>query len=179
MNLYLRLFLLSFIVRLRPKVSMWEGTRTPFRVLPNDLDLFRHVNNSRYLGFCDLGRLDLMTRAGSWAEVKRRGWFPVVAAQTITYRRSLTLWQKFHVHTRMLGFDERNSYIEQTFVRGDDIMARAVIQVRFLKRTGGSVTHAELQDAVGAYPADLELPLWVREWADSVRISQSIPVSDG
>ncbi len=143
-------------------------------MFPNDLDVFRHMTNSRYLGFCDLSRLDLLVRAGYWAEVKRRGWFPVVAAQTITYRRSLTLGQKFEVHTRMLGFDERNSYLEQTFVSRGETMARAVIQVRFLRRGGGSVTHAELEESVGGYPADLELPAWVREWASSVRVSSKI-----
>ncbi len=174
MNLYLRLFLLNLLVRVRPKVDLWQGSRTTFRVLPNDLDVFRHLTNSRYLAFCDLGRLDLLIRAKYWAEVKRRNWFPVVTAQTITYRRSLTLWQKFDVQTRLVGLDDKHSYLEQTFLsRGGEIMARAVVQIRFLKRSGGSVLKEELLDAAGGSPVDLELPLWVKEWAESVRIAPS------
>ncbi|MBT0771727.1 thioesterase family protein [Kineosporia sp. J2-2] len=173
MNLFVRLFLSTLLTRLRPKVSLWEGSRTPFRVLPNDLDVFRHMTNSRYLGLCDLARLDLMVRSGYWAEVGRRGWYPVVTAQTITYRRSLRLWQKFEVHTRLLGFDERSSYLEQTFVAAGQTMARAVVQVRFLRRTGGSVPQVELLESAGGQPAGLELPVWVKEWADSVRISST------
>jgi YbgC/YbaW family acyl-CoA thioester hydrolase len=175
MNLYLRLFLLNLLVRFRPKVDLWEGSRTPFRVLPNDLDVFRHLTNSRYLAFCDLGRLDLLVRARYWHEVKRRGWFPVVTAQTITYRRSLTLWQRFEVRTKLVGFDDKHSYIEQTFLsRSGETMARAVVQVRFLKRSGGSVLAEELMDAAGGSPAELELPLWVKEWAESVRIAKPV-----
>ncbi|GAB3283319.1 thioesterase family protein [Kineosporia babensis] len=173
MNLYLRLFLTMLLGRFRSKVSVWEGSRTPFRVLPNDLDVFRHLTNSRYLAFCDLSRLDLLARAGYWQEITGRGWYPVVTAQTITYRRSLKPWQKFHVHTRMLGFDDRHTYLEQTFVARGETTARAVVQARFLKRSGGSVTQAELEESVGGYPADLELPVWVKEWADSVRISKN------
>jgi len=72
MNLYLRLFVLSLLVRFRPRVSIWVGSRTPFRVLPNDLDVNRHMNNARYLAFCDLGRLDLMIRSGYWKEITGR-----------------------------------------------------------------------------------------------------------
>lgn len=174
MNLYWRLFLSSLLARFRPKVSLWEGSRTPFRVLPNDLDVFRHMTNSRYLAFCDLGRLDLLARSGHWAKIQGQGWFPVVTAQTITYKRSLKLGQKFEVHSKVLGFDDRHNYLEQTFVLGEQIMARAVVQVRFLKRSGGSVTRAELEDLAGGYPVELELPVWVKEWADSVRISNTI-----
>lgn len=172
MNLYLRLFLINLLTRTRPKVSLWEGSRTAFRVLPNDLDVFRHMTNSRYLAFCDLARLDLMVRGGYWQEINRRRWFPVVTAQTITYRRSLTLWQKFRVHTKVLGFDDKHAYLEQTFLgRGDETSARAVIQIRFLKRSGGSVLKEELLDAAGGGPVELELPVWVKEWAESVRIA--------
>jgi acyl-CoA thioesterase FadM len=173
MNLYWRLFLTSLLARFRPKVSLWEGSHTPFRVLPNDLDVFRHLTNSRYLAFGDLGRLDLLSRGSYWRDIRGRGWFPVVTAQTITYKRSLKLWQKFQVHTRVLGFDDRHSYLQQSFVVGDQLMARSVVQIRFLKRSGGSVTQAELEEVAGGYPIELELPAWVKEWADSVRISKT------
>ena len=173
MNLYLRLLLLSLFGRSRSRTDVWQGGRTPFRVLPNDLDVIRHLTNSRYLAFCDLARLDWLQRSGHWSQITARGWYPVVTAQTITYRRSLKLWEKFHVHSRMLGVDDRNTYVEQTFVRRGETVARAVVQARFLKRSGGSVSQSELEELVGGYPADLELPSWVKEWADSVRIAKT------
>ncbi|OEI67531.1 acyl-CoA thioesterase [Curtobacterium sp. ER1/6] len=178
MNLYLRLFLLAVRVRLagaRPgrRPSLWVEARTPFRVVPTDLDTLRHVNNGKYLAMLDLGRYDLLFRSGFWQEAARRGWYAVVAAQTITYKRSLTLGQRFTLHTRVLGVDERAVYMEQTFVRQGAVVARAVVQARFLRRTGGAVTPDELVAATGGTTRDLTLPAWVHAWADAVRISSS------
>lgn len=178
MNLYLRLFLLAVRVRLagaRPgrRPSLWGEARTPFRVVPTDLDTLRHVNNGKYLAMLDLGRYDLLFRSGFWQEAARRGWYAVVAAQTITYKRSLTLGQRFTLVTKVLGTDERSVYLEQTFVRRGAVIARAVVQARFLRREGGHVSPGELVDLAGGAPRDLSLPAWVHEWADAVRISSA------
>jgi YbgC/YbaW family acyl-CoA thioester hydrolase len=175
-NLYLRLFLLGLRLRLaalRPgrRPSLWDEARTPFRVLPTDLDTLRHVNNGRYLTLMDLGRYDLLYGSGFWQESARRGWYAVVAAQTITYKRSLTLGERFTLHTRVLGVDERAVYMEQTFVRQGAVVARAVVQARFLRREGGQVTPEDVVAAAGGAARDLTLPGWVHEWADAVRIS--------
>lgn len=173
MNLYFRLLLLILKHRRAPKVSLWSEVETPFRVVPTDLDPLRHVNNGRYLTIMDLGRTDLMIRSGFWEETKRRGWYPVVGAQTITYKRSLTLGQRFVVHTRALGFDERSVYMQQEFRHRGKLVARAVVQARFLRREGGAVTPDELIAAAGGAPEHLELPEWVRPWAEASRISSS------
>jgi YbgC/YbaW family acyl-CoA thioester hydrolase len=175
-NLYLRLFLLGLRLRLaalRPgaRPSLWDEARTPFRVLPTDLDTLLHVNNGRYLTLMDLGRYDLLYRSGFWQESARRGWYAVVAAQTITYKRSLTVGQRFTLLTKVLGVDERSVYMQQTFVRRGAVVARAVVQARFLRREGGSVAPTEVIEATGGAPRDLTLPDWVHAWADAVRIS--------
>lgn len=172
MNLYFRLLLLTLRARLRPRrTSLWDEVRTPFRVVPTDLDPLRHVNNGKYLSMLDLGRYDLLTRSGFWQAASARGWFGVVAAQTITYKRSLTLGQRFVLTTRVLGMDERSVYLEQTFLRSGAVVARAVVQARFLHREGGHVTPEELVGLAGPAPRDLTVPGWVRAWADAVRIS--------
>ncbi|WP_058726986.1 acyl-CoA thioesterase [Curtobacterium luteum] len=178
MNLYFRLLLLTLRTRLTSSrrgrgTSLWDEARTPFRVAPTDLDPLRHVNNGKYLSLLDLGRYDLLTRSGFWRAASERGWYAVVAAQTITYKRSLTLGQRFVLRTRVLGMDERSVYMEQTFVRRDTVIARAVVQARFLHRDGGHVSPAELLAITGPAPRDLTVPSWVREWADAVRISSS------
>ena len=172
-NLYFRRPRPPLRRRRAPRASLWSETRTPFRVWPTDLDPLLHMNNARYLGLMDLARTDLTVRSGYMQEVTRRGWYPVVGAQTITYKRSLKLWQRFVVTTRVLGFDERAAYMQQEFRRGGKLIARAVVQARFLKRSGGTVSTAELLEASGDAPADIELPSWVADWAASVRISSS------
>lgn len=115
MNLYFRLLVFMIRVRFRSRLSMWDTSRTSFRVNPADLDVQRHMNNGRYLTLMDLGRMDLMLRSGFWKRLTAQGWYPVVAGQSITYRKSLVLWQKFDIASRVLGHDDRWIYMEQVF----------------------------------------------------------------
>lgn len=175
MNLWLRLLLLTVRNRLhlRPSLSIWDTARTPFRVAPTDLDLLRHMNNGRYLTIMDLARMDLMLRSGVWSQLRERGWYPVIAGQTITFKRSLTLGQRFVVDSRILGLDERWIFLEQTFRRRGTVIARAVVRARFLRDQGGSVESSELAEILGSTPEDREVPAWVQEWSEATRISSS------
>lgn len=168
-NLYGRLVLLFLRWRGREPLNLWDTAVTRFRVVPTDLDVLLHMNNGRYLTLMDLGRMDLMLRSGFWATVRARGWYPVVAGQTITYRRSLGLGQRFDLHTRVLGFDDRWIFLSQTFRRGETVVAHAVVRARFLKESGGSVTHDELFGLVGDAP-ELELPAWLADWTAATKI---------
>ena len=164
MNMYLRLLLFLLRVRAKSALSIWDTSHASFRVNPADLDVQRHMNNGRYLSIMDLGRMDLMLRSGFWKRITDAGWYPVVAGQTITYRRSLTLGQRFELATRVIGYDERWIYMEQVFRRGDTVIADAIVRARFLRSSGGSVDVQEVLDLVGQPPADLMLPDWAETW---------------
>ncbi len=170
MNLYMRLLWLRLFGRFRPRGGLLGPIRTPFRVLPTDLDLLRHVNNGVYLSFLDVARMDLLARAGLVQEMKRRRWFPVVTGESIGFRRALTLFQRFEVETRVLGWDARSFYIDQRFIRNEEEVASALVVGRFLRASGGSVTPAEVGDLAGL-PKSPELPDWAaRLGADQERL---------
>jgi YbgC/YbaW family acyl-CoA thioester hydrolase len=171
MNLYFRLLLLWLRSRRAGALALWDVAVTRFRVVPTDLDPLGHMTNGRYLTIMDVGRIDLMVRSGFWAKMKAQGWYPVVAGQTITYKKSLQPWQVFEIRTRVLGFDERWAYLEQTFCVGDVVYARAFVRTRFLKKSGGSVEHDELEKVVGGFPADLQVPEWLLEWTAATHIA--------
>lgn len=173
MNMYLRMLLIGLRVRRGARLGIWDTAVTNFRVNLADLDIFRHVNNGKYLTIMDLARYDLMFRSGLWDKFQERGWYPVVAGQTITYRRSLTLGQKFQVHTRILGMDDRWAYLEQRFQRGDELYAQAFVRARFLRRSGGSVPSEELAELVQAPDAPQPLPAWITQWTEDTKPSQN------
>ena len=152
MNLYARLLALLTLGRRRPSVSIWDTVRTPFRVHLNDLDFNGHMNNGRYLTLLDLGRIDMMTRSGTWKKAMDAGWYPVVASQDITYRRSLKPFQKFEIATTMHGHDGKNVLVKQEFVVGDDVYATAMVKARWLHRSGGSVKIEEIAEVTGPFP---------------------------
>jgi len=142
---------------------------THFRVLPNDLDALLHVNNGVYLTLMDLGRTDLLLRSDAFHAVRKKGWYPVLAAETIRFKRSLTLFQKFIIRTRVVGWDERSVYLEQLFISKDKLVAKAVVDARFLKKKGGNVTPEELMAFLNIDQNPLELPEWVATWVQSNR----------
>ena len=75
--------------------------------------------------------------------------YPVVTTQTISYRKSLELGERYEIETRIAGYDERQVYIEQRFVRDGEVTARAFVAGRFLRDRGGVVTMAELGEVTG------------------------------
>ena len=164
MNLYFRLLVFMIRVRFRSRLSMWDTSHVRFRVNPFDLDVMRHMNNGRYLTLMDLGRMDLMLRSRFWQRITEQGWYPVVAGQSITYRRSLQLWERFDLASRVLGHDDRWIYMEQVFRRDGTVVADAVVRARFLRRSGGSVPMDEVLDLAGPVPEHLQLPDWVTQW---------------
>lgn len=170
MNLYFRLLALFLGLKRRPKLGIWDTGVTRFRVLPNDLDALGHMNNGRYLTIMDLGRMDLMIRSGYWRRLREAGWYPVVAGQTITYRRSLNPFQKYELHTRMLGHDPHGSYVEQTFCIGEEVYAKAYVRARFLKKSGGKVSDEEIHEFMGEdVPESSRIPEWVAAWGSQNR----------
>ncbi|MFC4337182.1 acyl-CoA thioesterase [Salininema proteolyticum] len=176
MNLYLRMLWLMLRSKSRGRLGVWDTARTPFRVAPTDLDVLRHMNNGKYLTLMDLGRVDLMVRSGFAKKVSAAGWYPVVAAQTISYRRSLKLWQRFELYSRVLGVDEKSTYLEQTFCVGETVYAKAVVRARFLKKSGGTVSQEELEELIGGVPESVRLPDWVRDWSENASVRSTAQV---
>ncbi|HEY6080175.1 MAG TPA: thioesterase family protein [Polyangiaceae bacterium] len=164
MNLFLRLLLLLLTAWARPRCGALGPSRKRFLVWPPDLDVLGHVNNGVYLSMLDVARVDLLLRSGIAPILRRKRWYPVVAAQTIRFRRSLQLFQRFDVETTVIGWDDKAILIQHHFLRGSELVAEAVVRSRFLKRQGGTVPSRELLDAIGQSGRGPELPAWVAAW---------------
>ncbi|MEP6842065.1 MAG: acyl-CoA thioesterase, partial [Pseudolysinimonas sp.] len=170
MNLLFRLLWLRLTVGRKSPLGFRDVDRLPMRARWTDLDQLRHVNNGVFLSMMDLGRVDLMMRTGVWKKLMDAGFYPVVASQTITYRKSLQWRQKFVLETRMAGYYDRALFIEQRFVVEGELYARAIVKARFLKRTGGTVSIDELNELADEDLTQLTLDDWIRRWADDVAL---------
>ncbi|MFC6356442.1 thioesterase family protein [Luethyella okanaganae] len=175
MHMFFRTLLHTALSRFGPRLGHYDVARTNFVTLPTDQDILRHMNNGVYLSIMDIARFDMLRRNGVWQVFKARGWYPVVVAETISFRRSLTLWQRFTIESRILGFDDKAVYVEQRFVRpGADgrpeIYAQGYVRGRFLKRGGGVVAIDDLVEAVGVAPDDLIVPGWLLEWGGKIAL---------
>lgn len=167
MNLLLRLCLTFLLSRYRERLHVLDTCVTPFRVWPNDLDVLRHMTNGRYFTILDLARVDLLMRSRVWQRIKRQGWYPVVTLETIRFHRSLHLWDRYDVATRVIGWDEKHVFLEQIFSRGGVEVALGVVRARFLKRSGGTVPSDELLALIGVTHASPALPEWIVQWSSA------------
>lgn len=174
MNVIWRTILVHLLARRRVRtghtLGLYDVGRVRLTTLPTDLDVVGHMNNGRYLSLIDLGRWDLLVRTGIAGAFRDRGWYAVVSAETITFRRSLHAWQRFEVESRILGYDERAVIMEHRCVAGGEVYARAVVRARVVKRRGGTVSHDELFTAVGMPTGQPGVPGWVDAWADATQL---------
>ena len=160
MNLFLRLLWLRLWAGRRPACPLLGPCTTPFHVLPVDLDVLRHMNNGRYFSLLDLARVDLMLRSGLFDKLAQKGWYPVVARETIEFKTSLRLFQPFSVTTQVIGWGHKAILVQHRFVREGQLVASAAVWARMLRRGGGSVSPREVLDLAGYDGPELPMPAW-------------------
>ncbi|PID61609.1 MAG: hypothetical protein CSB44_06125 [Gammaproteobacteria bacterium] len=163
MRLWLRLFWRIITARFRSRCSLLGPCESHFRVLPNDLDANMHMNNGVYLTIADLGRFDLIFRSGSVGIFYRKRWLPVVARQTIRFKRSLGVFQRYTITSRIIGFDERSIFIEQLFTSKGHFVAKLIVDARFMEK-GKPVRPAAVIEATGIDPAEVHTRPWLADW---------------
>jgi len=142
-----------------------------FRIWPTDLDIFKHMNNGVFLTLMDVARFDMLKRTGSWKAAKRANIYPIVVGETITFRKSLTLGQKFTIETGVIGWDDVAFFVQQRFVVNGEIYADAVVRLRFLKNPKGTPSPVEVIEVFGGWQGAVpKLPAWVMAWDKSVAL---------
>jgi YbgC/YbaW family acyl-CoA thioester hydrolase len=155
-----------------PGRAVLDPSVTRMRVRPGDLDLYLHVNNGTYLQMMDVARSNYIADLGGFPLLQEKGWYPVVAASAMNYRRSLQLWDRFEITTRVLGWDERVVYLEQVFSRRGDLCARGLVAGRFLARGSGErVPAPAVVGLLGDGLVSPELPDDVAAWSRAVDVA--------
>lgn len=177
MSLLLRLFLIVMFQSRRKKVGVLDTTTVWSRVMPNDLDLNRHVNNGRYLTLADLGRIDWFIATGAMRVAMKRGWMPIVGDATARFVKQLKVFEAFRIESRLLGFGPKWAFLEHRIVRKDGELA-AVVVIRGMFHGGkqGGIPVAQLIEASGHGLVESPvLPEWVQSWSLSLdQLSESV-----
>ncbi len=154
----------SATARTRPKMALLDESRLELMVLPADLDTFGHMNNGRYLTLMDLGRTDLLSRTGILKTAGKRGWAPLVGGATIGYHKPLHLFQTYVQATRIVGWDAKWLFFQQRFLRGEELIAHAVVKGLF-RTEYGNVPSSEVVREAGEGTQSPPLPEVVVQWA--------------
>lgn len=145
-------------------LSLNGTSRINLRVWPGDLDLYRHMNNGRYLSLMDLGRLDFIIRVGMLPLMRRQGWRPLLAAATTRFWRSLQPFTSFAMHTRVVWWDEKWIYMDQEMIQQGHVAAQGMMKM-VIKSPRGTVAPPQAALALGADPVPApEPPPGLADW---------------
>ena len=167
---FVRIPALALRQHIRPLAPMGvlDEDRLRLRVLPNDIDLNLHMNNARYLNLMDYARTHLLARTRLLDHILRSRWQPLVGAVWITYRRSLPLFTVFQLTSRLICWDERWFYIEQTFTGRKGLAA--VGWVKGTLRDGtGIVEPRKAIDSIAPNVASPTMPEGIAAWNELTR----------
>ncbi|MCB4207826.1 acyl-CoA thioesterase [Arthrobacter sp. UM1] len=173
MHYLLRTLFSLAISRRRPALSLWDTSSVRMRALPMDVDLAVHINNGVYFTLFDLGRFDLLVRSGAFDEARRRGYSPVVSAETISFRKPLNLGKRYEMQTRLLGTDEKAVYFEQRMVADGEVFARGYICTRMTSDEGPVPVEDLLALGDPAPEGRNHVPQWLLDWRQSVALPGS------
>ena len=166
MNLFIRLAWVAITALFKKRLSLPEESVLKFRVWPNDLDIYGHMNNGRYLTLMDLGRMDLIFRTGLIRVAQKRRWSPLVASSRIKYKKALSFFQSYELHSRILCWDDKWFFIEQRFVRHGHEVASGWIKGLFYG-PNGKVPTREVVAALDPQALSPAVPESIQLWMES------------
>lgn len=136
MNLIFRLLYVYIYSLFRERLTIADSkSRLPMLVLPNDLDIILHMNNGRYLTICDLNRVDLFIRSGLLKTMRKRHWFPVIAEHTMSYKKSLHLFERYTAELALTHWDDKYFYMTHTFSNAERVVASGTSKGAIRSRT--------------------------------------------
>ena len=148
MNLYLRLLILIIRSYWKPRLSITDVSTLKFYVLPNDLDINMHMNNGRYNSIMDLGRVDIMLRTGVLKTMYKKGWIGIVGSIHTKFIRPLKLFQAYELHSQIVYWDEKWTWIEQRIYSNNKLVSSSLVQT-LVRSKEGNISSSNLQHAAG------------------------------
>lgn len=150
------------------RLGVLEEDCVRMRVWPNDIDINLHLNNARYLSMMDYGRTHLLARTGLLDHIIRSRYAAMVGAVWMTYRRSLPLLAEFTLSSRLVCWDERWFYLEQTFTGREGLAAVGWVK-GVLRDAGGNVAPQTVIEGVTPGVVSPAMPEAIATWNELTR----------
>ena len=168
---YLRMVKEILKFRKAPPLGIFDTHFSHHLCWPQNIDPWLELNNGRTLTLYDLGRIPMAGRTGLHRIAKAKGWGLAVAGASVRYRKRVKMFDRIEMYSRLLGWDERFIYMDQTmWVRGA-CTSQALLRSAITQGKRGIVPPAEMAVAMGLSGESPALPGWVQDWiaADATR----------
>ncbi|XP_046557010.1 protein THEM6-like [Haliotis rubra] len=163
-------FLYGFIKGLISPINLMDESVIYGLCMTNDMDLQWHMNNGRYLRNCDFGRFIHIMETKIYPTARRLGANMYLAGSNIRYRRSLQLFDVYRIHTRILCWDDKAVYLEQSVLRHKDNFVCAVCVLKMVVAGSGSNPQKIIDVMQPGLKSPEPLPE-VSKWIESIALS--------
>ncbi|XP_054730787.1 protein THEM6 [Anastrepha obliqua] len=134
-----------------------------------DVDIFiRHMNNARYLRELDFARFHFYALTGLYEKVRQRKGGAVQGASSVRYRRTIPIFNPYKIQTKLIWWDEKAIYLEQSFVTLSDGFVRAVALSK------QCITNCDVTELMKTFPEATtrpDMPADLKLWLDSIEVS--------
>ena len=128
------------------------------------MDWFAELNNGRALTLYDLGRLTMGARSGLISTLKRERWGMTIAGSSVRYRRRLRAFERFEMRSRVVCWDDKFIYIEQSMRKTNGECASHVLYRSAVTDKNGIVTPDRVLTAMDQELGSPPIPGWVAAW---------------
>ena len=153
---------------LRPKLeALTEPLIETYRVLPIDIDVFRHMNNAKYLNYLEAARWGMIVRGGFLKLAINYGWVFPLRSIHIEYYRQLTMFQKFEVRSQFIYFEEKWYHVLQRFYADGKEVARAHV-VGTVRKGRENIPPEHYLKKMGLKSTEVVVPADVQKWFERV-----------
>lgn len=146
-----------------PTHELFDTVRLEFRVGLLDIDLNLQLNTGKYVKIMDRCRLEHAVVTGLLNRAIEARTSTVVANTEIAYIRELRPYQRFQVHTRLLGWDDKYSYYDQRFESQRKLHTHALHRLAHMYG-GKTISPQAFQEMTGLNLTSPPLPEYVRDW---------------
>lgn len=146
-----------------PTHDLFDVVSLEFRVGLLDIDLNLQLSTGKYVKIMDRCRLEHAVVTGLLHRTVTARASTVVANTEIAYIRELRPYQRFAVHTRLLGWDDKYSYYDQRFESQRKLHTHALHRLAHLYG-GKPISPPAFQEMTGLNRASPPLPEYVEDW---------------
>ena len=94
---------------------------------PWDLDTFAELSNGRTLTLFDLGRFGPAQFTGVMDVLRKHKWGLTTAGASTLYRHWIKVFERIEMRRKLVFWDERFLYIEQTMLKKDGRCANQIL----------------------------------------------------
>ncbi|MEO1139354.1 MAG: acyl-CoA thioesterase [Pseudomonadota bacterium] len=167
----IRLLWQVFKYRKAPKFAPLDTHVSRHICLPWDIDLWMELNNGRTLTLYDLGRIPMAYRAGLVQALKTNRWGLTMAGASVRYRRRIRMFETVEMRTRVVWWDDKFIYIEQSMWKSDGDCANHIVYRSAVTGERGIVPPSEVMEVLKLKIDRPKAPTWVAAWikADHAR----------